>query len=321
MIHRLALVGIVVWLGFAGQARAAESYPMNNGNALSGDFVNALPAGLVVRQSDGTLSERVAWTNFTQVALKQLAANPKAKFFVEALLDVDEEEPAKKAAAEKIKPKDFPKMARPDPKAGLGAMFSSALSLAIFGVLYLANIYAGFEVAVFRNFPVALGCGVAAVVPVLGPAVLLCLPTHIRKTAEEEAAELAAAADAAHAEAHPEEAAVAAHAHAPEAAPAQGHAPAVPGLPPPTVYQRGVTTFNRRFFETKFAGFLRMVPGEAEKDMVIHVKSARGEHAGQRIARIQPNELYLQVTKGGASSEVMIPYTEISEVQVRHKDL
>ena len=92
-------------------------------------------------------------------------------------------------------------------------------------------------------------------------------------------------------------------------------------MPPPTVYQRGVTSFNRRFFETKFAGFLRMVPGEAEKDMVISIRSARGGHVGQRIARIQPNELYLQVNKAGVSSEVMIPYAEITEVQVRHKDL
>src|SRR4029450_13135069 len=65
-----------------------------------------------------------------------------------------------------------------------------------------------------------------------------------------------------------------------------------------TVFQRGQTTFNRRFFETKFAGFLRMVPGDAEGNKVIYVKSARGEHVGSRISRIQPNEICLQVIKG-----------------------
>jgi hypothetical protein len=86
------------------------------------------------------------------------------------------------------------------------------------------------------------------------------------------------------------------------------------------VYKRGQFTFNRRFFETKFAGFLRMVPAEAEKDMVLQVRSGRGEHVGTRIARIMPNEIHLQVTKNGASAEVIIPFVEISEIIVRHKD-
>jgi hypothetical protein len=107
------------------------------------------------------------------------------------------------------------------------------------------------------------------------------------------------------------------------AAPSSAPAPAAssaPRLPPATVYQRGQTTFNRRFFETKLSGFLRIVPSEAEKDMVVQIRSARGLHAGQRITRVMPNELTLLVHKGAASSEVIIPYAEIQEVQIRHKD-
>jgi len=52
----------------------------------------------------------------------------------------------------------------------------------------------------------------------------------------------------------------------------------------------------------------------------VQIRSARGQHAGQRIIRVMPNELSLQVHKGGASSEVIIPYAEIQEVQIRHKD-
>src|SRR5262249_26470265 len=95
---------------------------------------------------------------------------------------------------------------------------------------------------------------------------------------------------------------------------------AAPAAPKVTVYHRGQTTFNRRFFETKFSGFLRMVPGEAEKDMVIYIKSTRGEHVGNRLTRILPNELYLQVHRGGATADVIVPFTEIYEVQVRPKD-
>ena len=152
----------------------------------------------------------------------------------------------------------------------------------------------------------------------IGPIIFLSLPTRIVPTALElaqqqaaeeelvEAGEIAEAGAAVHAPSHA----------APPAAPAAS----APRLPPATVYQRGQTTFNRRFFETKLSGFLRVVPSEAEKDMVVHIRSSRGEHTGQRISRVMPNELSLQVHKGGASAEVIIPYGEIQEVQIRHKE-
>ena len=93
-----------------------------------------------------------------------------------------------------------------------------------------------------------------------------------------------------------------------------------PALPAAVVYARGQFTFNRRFFETKFAGFLKMVPGEAERDRVIHIKSARGEFIGQRLSKIEPNELFLQIRKGTATEDVMIPFTEVFEVTIKHKD-
>ena len=97
-------------------------------------------------------------------------------------------------------------------------------------------------------------------------------------------------------------------------------AAAVPTLPPPAIYLRGQTTFNRRFFETKFAGFLKMVPGEGERDKLIYIKSARGEYTGHRLSKVEPNEVFLQIKKGAVSEDVMIPFTEIYEVQVKHKD-
>ena len=78
--------------------------------------------------------------------------------------------------------------------------------------------------------------------------------------------------------------------------------------------------FNRRFFETKFASFFSVARREADKDMVMVVKSARGEYLADRISRISANELYAQVRKGPASEEVMIPFTEIQEVRLKHKD-
>ena len=97
-----------------------------------------------------------------------------------------------------------------------------------------------------------------------------------------------------------------------------GHATG--SLPQTQVFQRGAFTFNRRFFETKFPGFFGVIRRDAEKDMVLLVKAARGTHVGQRITRIAANDLHPQVQKGAVSEEVMIPFSEIQEIQLKHKD-
>jgi len=292
----------------------AASYPLNDNTTLSGEPISFNALGVVVKTADGNFAPRVGWTNFTQEALKELAKEPKAKVFVEPYLELDESETEKKPSLV-IKPQPHDRMARPDPKAGTGAMFSSGITVLLFLLLYAGNIYAGFEIAIFRNYHPGLVCGVAAVAPVLGPVLFLCLPTRLQKSHDE----LAAESMAEHASeevqlsyTHPGGHGTAeAEAAAAEAAAAQ---------PKVTVYQRGQTTFNRRFFETKFSGFLRVVPGDAEKDKEIYIKSSRGEHVGSRLTRIQPNELFLQVQKGEATADVIIPFNEIFEIQVRPKE-
>ena len=67
-------------------------------------------------------------------------------------------------------------------------------------------------------------------------------------------------------------------------------------------------------------GFFAVMRPEADKEMVLVFKSARGTHMAQRISRISPNEIYLQVQKGHASEEVIVPFGEIQEVVLKHKD-
>jgi hypothetical protein len=93
-----------------------------------------------------------------------------------------------------------------------------------------------------------------------------------------------------------------------------------PALPPTTTYQRGQFTFNRRFIETKFPGFFGVIRRDADRDMVLIIKSSRGEYVGQRISRIAANDLHLQVQRGHATEEVMIPFVEIQEIKLKHKD-
>jgi hypothetical protein len=210
------------------------------------------------------------------------------------------------------------RLERPEP-GGLSALFKSPLSIVLLVILYAANVYAGYEVSIFRNYPAAAVCAVAAVAPIVGPVLFLCLPTRMAAT-QAEAAETLAQEHLQHEHFVAHSGEMPAHeGDAPPPPPAEAHGG--PALPPPTVYARGYYSFNRRFFETKMPGFLRVVPSDAEKDMLIHVKCSRGEYVATRIARLTPNELYLHVVKGGTSQDIMVPYNEIAEIQIRHKDL
>jgi hypothetical protein len=50
------------------------------------------------------------------------------------------------------------------------------------------------------------------------------------------------------------------------------------------------------------------------------IKTTRGEYAGQRISRIAANDLHLEVHRGSASEEILIPFTEIQQISHKHKD-
>ena len=101
---------------------------------------------------------------------------------------------------------------------------------------------------------------------------------------------------------------------------AAGHESAAPALPQTQVFKRGQFTFNRRFIETKFSSFFTAVRRGDDKDMVLLVKSVRGEFVATRISRIAANDMHLEVHKGGASQEVQMPFLEIQEMHLKHKD-
>jgi hypothetical protein len=202
-----------------------------------------------------------------------------------------------------------------------GALFASGVGVLMLLLIYGANIFAAYEVALFRAQPLALVCGVAAVLPLLGPIIFLAMPTRMtRRYATEEA-------DAGP-EPEPTTYAV------PTAQPAEGTAESAGGLrlaqsqpqagadatAPAQVFARGQYTFNRRFFETKFPGFFSMIRREAERDLVLVFKTSRGEFTVQRITRIASSDLHAEVSRGGGAEEMMISFPEIQEVQLKHKN-
>ena len=160
-------------------------------------------------------------------------------------------------------------------------------------------------------------CGVAAVAPIIGPAIFLAMPPP-KSSPEEEVVEEAAPV----AEPTPtaeEYAAAQAAAEAEAAAAAQAEATAAQQRV--TSYKRGQVIFNRRFIETKLAPFLKTVPSEADQDLVVYINSARGEFIGKRISRLTQTELVLLTFKEDVTADEVIPFNEISEIQIRHKDL
>lgn len=317
------IIFICLTLLLCGLRADAESFQLLDGKTVTGEvlFGSANEKGLQFRIDDNQY-ERVPWENFTQEDLKKFQSNPKLVHLVSDYIEVSQEEKLKKTEV-KINP--VPRLERPEARSLVGAMCSSGLGVVMLLLLYAANLYAGFEVALFRARPPAVVCGVSAVLPVIGPIIFLSLPTVMGHAAADEG--LPESPIAPPADAGTEDSSPLAPAPGHDAAAAPGglhiaHAEAAaPAAHPATqIFQRGAFTFNRRFLETKFAGFFGVIRRDAEKDLILVIKSARGEYHGTRISRISGNDLHLQVIKGSASEEVLIPFTEIKEMQIKHKD-
>jgi hypothetical protein len=307
----LLVIGIPAGMVFA------DTFQLNDGQTLTGDAVSCNESGVVLRLPDDKYSDRVPWTKFSQADLKRLGQNPKLAPLVEPFLEVPLVEKPKKPPVEVQTPW---RLKRAEVHSLFGAMFSSSVGISVLLLLYAANIYAAYEVSIFRAQPRVIVCGLAGI-PVLGflaPIVFLCLPTRLQPAAQElpSAAPASAPTYVVPGMAAPEPAMAAGNLRLSQA---QG-GKLTSSLPATQVFQRGAFTFNRRFFETKFPAFFALLRRDADKDMVILVISARGRFAGQRISRITGNELHLLVQKGVASEEVVIPFSEIQEVQLKHKD-
>lgn len=298
----------------------AETFQLADGTTITGEIIPPPTAdGLNIKIAQGKY-QRVSWTNFAQSTLQELVKDPKLAPFAEPFIEITEEEKLAKTEVKTVPP---PRLERPARGSLFGALASSSVGLVVLLLIYAANIYAAYEIATVRAYSPIMVCGIAAVAPVVGPIVFLCLPTKMKSVQEEEVVEEAAP------EAPPPgaEGAVAGELPADGTAPAAGglsiaraqHA-APSALPETQVFKRGQFTFNRRFIETKFAGFFGITRRDADKDMLLIIKSARGEFAASRITRIAASDMHLEVRKGAATSEVQVPFVEIQEIQLKHKD-
>jgi hypothetical protein len=320
-VRRLIFVLLLTGWGLAGERTQADAFKLNNGETLNGEALptSANDQGVQVKIGDGQY-QRVPWASFSQDDLKNFAKNQRMEPFVEPFIEPD---PQAKIKKKEFQLKDPPRLERPARQALFGAMFSSGLGGFLMLVLYGANIYAGYEVAIFRARQPALVCGLSAIpgLGLLAPILFLSLRTDIKSSDRSDGP--------AHAETHPpaaqEEVAnpmhgEVAHPAGLKLAAAEESNPSKSTIPETVTFKRGQFTFNRRFFETKFPGFFGVIKRDADRDMLLVFKSNRGEHIAQRITRVAANDLHVQVQRGQASEEVMIPFQEIQEIRLKHKD-
>ena len=298
----------VLWLCGQSFVARADSFSLADGTTVTGDILTFDDFGVKFRLADGNYSDRMPWAKFSQEGLKQLAANPKIQPLVEPFIEIPLSERPQKP---EVKLQEVARLGRPAPQSLFGALLSSSVGLFALALIYGANIYAGFEIAVFRARPKALVMGAAAVLPFIGPIIFLALPTQIEPVSAGEQAEAEADPVTFAVPGQPEEAA---GLHlAPESADAQN------AKPSGQVFQRGQYTFNRRFFETKFSGFFGVVRHGADKDQTLLVKTGGGQFVVERITRISASDIHLEVVQGGTLQEVMLPFAQIQEIQLKPK--
>lgn len=311
---RLVASILMVCLLNAFQAFGAE-FRLLNGDVYKGEAASFNDDGLVVRLDIGGFSPRVPWGKLTQETLKQLADNPEAHELVEPYIEVPiEVRQAERQKRKEIKVTEPPRVPLPASQSGLFASLANPVGYFLLGILYLANLYAGYEVARFRGRPIPVVVGLSAILPVLGPALFLIIPgAHAEGASEAEAAP-AAPTEAVNpmAQALPSSMSggglgLAAHGGGAKSAANSAYS---------QVYNRSNTTFDRRFFETKFTGFFRVVPGDAEKDLIMVIKTPKTEIAATRVSRISAAEAHFQTLRG---AEVNVPFSEMTEVTTRAK--
>jgi len=304
-----ALLVLILNFSFA----LAAEFKLTNGDIYRGQAASFNDDGLVVSLDIGGFSPRVPWGRVTQETLKALMDNPDAKEFVEPYIeippDVKEQERKKKKEIRVSEPPS--KVPQAEGRIGFFAAMANPLGFALLGLLYLANLYAAMEVARFRGRPKALVLGVSAIAPVIGPALFALLP------ASQAYVEPAATEPAPTEMVNPMQQAL------PSTMSGSGLSVASTGggkaatNPAYTmVHNRQNAAFDRRFFEVKFSGFFRVVPADAEKDLMLVVKTPKKEIVATRVSRISASEVHLQTQQG---AETSVPFGEITEVSVRPK--
>lgn len=256
----------------------------------------------------GETFTNLQWGGFSQESLKQLSQNPlqniKKQTMAELAEPFIEPEVSQRAPKPEIKIISVTRLERPENSSILGGLLKSSVGKFIFFILFLANLYAAYEISIVKARPAAQVMGVSAVLPIIGPVIFLSLPMLVAP-AQEEHVDMPAPAGT-------QGAAAQAAATNPEIQIAEASWKQEEKKIEAQIYARGKFTFNKRFIETKFAGFASAEPkGDALKYWM-EVKSSTAHFAVERIAQVGTTEAIFD----SANGQVTVPFADILEIKL-----
>jgi hypothetical protein len=298
---RKILIVFCLWLAAFLLPAFADTFYLTDGGSVVGDIVKADDGSVMFRQTDETYTN-VVWAKLSQDTLKHLAADPKTKAFAEPFIEPD----ATQLSKPEIKVNTVKRLERPANPSVFAGFFKSSVGLFILFVLYLANLFAAYEISVVKLRPPVQVMGAAAVLPVIAPVIFLWLPTQTQVSAEQKEAEALATEVVA---AQQEQIQIAEASWKTDPA-----ASAAPKKLEPQVYPRGKYTFNKRFLETRFADFVN--GGELSKKYSMELRTMKAQMQVERIAQINQNDCILETPQG----QVAVPLTEIQEIKLNPRN-
>lgn len=268
---------------------------MTDGSSFSGDIVKFDANGLLLRMGDNYTN--LMWGRFSQESLKQLASNPKIAQLVDVFIVPDE---SQRPAKPEIHVKSVDRLERPANPSLFGGLLGSWLGRIILLLLYAANLYAAYEVSIIRARPAAQVMGLSAVLPLIGPIIFLWMPIKREAPPAEELEPLVPAV--------------------------AGETPAAADdiqivdaswkkeekKPETQVFARGKFTFNKRFIETKFAGFIGTHKGDALK-YTMEARTPKQQFGVERIMLVSATEVIFETVQHG---QVTVPLADIQEIKL-----
>lgn len=271
---------------------------MTDGSSVTGDIVKSDDNGVMIHTPSDVYTN-LAWGQFSQDSLKELSQNPKIAPLVAPFIEPTEPAHAEQRA---ITIKPVSRLERPaHPSVFLG-LIKSPVGLFILLVLYAANLLAAYEISIVKARTPGQVMGVAAILPVIGPVIFLWLPMYVKPVEEEMPAEMVTAPSGT-GDKPAEEIAVVETAWRKEEKVIE-----------PQIFQRGKFTFNKRFVETKFAGYFGEPKGDALK-FTMEVKTSKDSVGVERIMQVSATDVIFETSRG----QVTVMLADIQEVKLNPK--
>lgn len=280
-------------------AARADTVTLTDGSSFTGDVLKTDGSGLMLRLADNSYTN-LAWSRFSQDSLKQFAQNPKAADFVSPFIDPS---PSTLSQKEDIKINPVARLDLPAKPSVLFGLLTSPVGLFVLLLVYAANLFAAFEIAVIKSRPYGQVIGVSAVAPLIGPIIFLWMPVYTYKPADD--APMEAVTAPAGTVGDPQE----------EVVVVETAWKAEEKKPEPQIFARGKFTFNKRFVETKFAGFFGEAKGDA-KSFSMEVTTSKGKFAVERIMQVSPTEVIFETVQPG---QVTVLLLDIQEIKLNPK--